>query len=199
MMSPALRTGFCLPLDLDGHLPIDHEEQFLRTRMHMPRRRSACRHLQDVDNCLLDLPVLAVEIAAQDLRELRPGLRSLSRYGFRARRHRRRRRSCELQQAATSQNHDPVPPTSYRPVVWLSFATCGARPFHQHRRRRAIPGPSRRASGPFNSGNDGISHDGTDLGIIELDMHRGLPMEAFFPCRTLPRGMFQQHRLRDPA
>ena len=98
-----------LSFDLDRYLPVDDEQDFLRTQMHMPGCGRAGRHVQHIGNRLLDLAILAVEIAAQDLRDFRPALCRLGQYRFRSP-PTSGGRGCKLQQAATSQNHGSVLP-----------------------------------------------------------------------------------------
>src|SRR5262245_36026640 len=66
-----------LSFDLDRQISFDNKEDFLRVRMHVPGGPYARRHFQDVDYSLLNFLILALEIVAQDLSELRSALRSV--------------------------------------------------------------------------------------------------------------------------
>src|SRR6516225_3191925 len=66
-----------LAVDLDDEGTFDDKQDLLRAWMHVPGRADAWRHLQKIDQGLLDCLVLARQVGLQELRELRRSRRKL--------------------------------------------------------------------------------------------------------------------------
>ena len=54
-----------LSFDLDREISLQHEDDLLGARMHVPGSAGAGRHFQDIDHGLLDLLILALQIGFQ--------------------------------------------------------------------------------------------------------------------------------------